>query len=276
MPLPARRVGVFATILLFLLTLAWSVGAGEVMPPAPARYFNDYASLISTATAGRLNTKLEDFEKQTSSQIVVAIFSKMQTDSSLEDYTQRIYHNWKVGQKGTNNGAILFVFVQDRKMRIQTGYGLEGALPDATCKRIIEDELKPRFQKNDFDGGLSAGVDAMLAAARGEYKGSGRTVAQGRSISMPGGRRGTGGSIFCCLIPLVIFIFIVRRASRSGRGTMFRRAGRSSWGFWPLMFTGGGGGGWSSGGGGGSDFGGGGGFSGGGGDSGGGGASGSW
>ncbi len=101
----------------------------------------------------------------------------MQSDSSIEDYTARVAQSWRAGQKGKDNGAVLFVFTQDRKMFLQVGYGLEGALPDASCKRIIEDEIKPHFKNGDFDGGLTAGVQVIIAATKGEYKGSGRTVA---------------------------------------------------------------------------------------------------
>src|ERR1700722_16346340 len=111
------------------------------MPPAPAQYFNDYAGVVSPGTAAQLNQKLTDFEKATSSQVVVAIFPKMESDSSVDDYTLRVARAWKVGQKDNNNGIVLFVFVQDHKMFIQVGPGLEGALPDALCKRIISTEI---------------------------------------------------------------------------------------------------------------------------------------
>src|SRR6185503_7247050 len=135
---------------------------------------------VSPATADRLNKTLEDFEKRSSSQIVVAVFPKMQSDSSIEDYTVRVAQAWKVGQKDKNNGAVLFVFIQDRKMFLQVGYGLEGALPDALSKQIIEEEIKPRFREANYDGGVSAGVSAILAATRGEYKGTGRTAGERR------------------------------------------------------------------------------------------------
>src|SRR5208337_4321026 len=154
------------------------------------------------ATAARLDHTLEDFEKQSSCQIVVAVYPKLQTDSAMEDYTVRVFRAWGVGQKDKNNGAVLFVFVQDHKMRIATGYGLEGALPDATCKRILDDEITPRFKQGDYDGGLSAGVTAMIAAAKGEYKGTGATVADNSS-----GR--SSGSTFHDLIPIIIFVVIV-------------------------------------------------------------------
>lgn len=226
-------------------------GAAEVMPPKPARYFNDYAGVVKSATAERLNRELEDFEKATSSQIVVAVFPKMQTDSAMEDYTVRVATSWKAGQKDKKNGAILFVFTQDKKMRIEVGYGLEGALPDALTTQIIENEIKPRFKAGDFDGGLSAGVKAILQATRGEYKVTGQN-------SDPGPHP----ILFFGLLIIVVYL-IVRSFFR--RGTSYGRSGRSSWSGWSM---GGGGGGWSSGGGGG--------FSGGGGSFGGGGASGSW
>jgi len=235
--------------------------AGEVMPPKPANYFNDYAGVVATATAQRLNKTLEDFEKSTSSQILVAVFPKMQSDSSVEDYTRRVAEAWRVGQKERNNGAVLFVFVQDRRMRIEVGYGLEGALPDALAKRIIEDEIAPRFKRGDYDGGLTAGVRAILQATRGEYKATRRTVP------------GVFVSLFLFVFLLILlsaFVRFVRHAS----GTVYHRRGRGNSGWnWRV----GGGGGWSSGGGGGGGGGfSGGGFSGGGGSFGGGGASGSW
>lgn len=250
-----------------MFLLAWGCAAfgAEVIPPMPTQYFNDYANVTSPATDARLNQALEDFEKQSSCQIVVAIYPKLQTDTAMEDYTVRVFRAWGVGQKDKNNGAVLFVFVQDHKMRIATGYGLEGALPDALCKRILDDEITPRFRQGDYDGGLSAGVTAMMAAAKGEYKGTGRTVADNSA-------RPHLPDIVVVILMIIVLISIIR-----GIGT-FRRAG----GFSAGWMIGSGGGGWSGGGGfggggfGGGGFGGGGGFSGGGGSTGGGGASGGW
>jgi uncharacterized protein len=252
--------------LLFLL-FAFSLLAAEVIPRSPEKYFNDYAGVVSKQTAQNLNRQLEDFEKATSSQIVVAIYPKMQSGSSVEDYAQHIFEAWKPGQKKQNNSAILLVFMQDHKMRIHTGYGLEGALPDVVCKRILDDEIAPRFKAGDFNGGMTAGVNAMIAATRGEYKGTGRTQRQAQ-----GGSSGNSP-----LIPLLAFGFIfgisILSRLRRRAATQYGSSGRSSWSQgWYFDTSGGGsGGGWSGGGGDG-----GGGFSGGGGDSGGGGASGSW
>jgi uncharacterized protein len=235
--------------------------AGEVIPPPPAAYFNDYANVVSAGTASQLNQTLENFERQSSDQIVVAVFPKMQSDSSIEDYTVRVARSWQVGQKNKNNGAVLFVFVQDHKMFLQVGYGLEGVLPDALCKRIIDEQITPRFKAGDFDGGLTSGVQAILAATKGEYKGTGTTVAeQLRRLKeiVP--------KVFIVIIFVLIFVVFLRG------GTIGR--GYSIW----TIGSGGSSGGWSSGGfsSGGGFSGGGGGFSGGGGSFGGGGAGGSW
>ena len=230
-----------------------SVFADEVIPPKPAQYFNDYAGVVSGGTVAQLNQKLEQFERDSSCQILVAVYPKMQSDSSVEDYTVRVAQAWRAGEKGKDNGAVLFVFIQDRKMFIQVGYGLEGAMPDAICKRIVENEIKPYFKAGNYDAGLTAGVNAMLAAAKGEYKGTGHTVNDQK----------TGSPAIITIIFVVIVIVILISRIRQGifysSGGYYTRRGWSS-----------GGGGWGGGGGGG------GGFSSGGGNFGGGGAGGRW
>ena len=124
------------------------------------------------------NEQLAQFERETSDQVVVAVFPKMQSDSDIADYTQRVAQAWGVGQKERRNGVVLFVFIQDRKMFIQVGYGLEGALPDATAFDITERHIKPLFRTGNYEAGLATGIDLICKAIRGEYKGSGKTVAE--------------------------------------------------------------------------------------------------
>jgi uncharacterized protein len=243
--------------IILVVTFCLRAFAEEVIPPAPAQYFNDYAQVVSPATASQLNQTLEDFERQSSDQILAVVFPKMQSDSSIEDYTVRVARAWKAGQKDKNNGAVLFVFVQDHKMFLQVGYGLESVLPDALCKRIIREQITPRFKAGDYDGGLTAGVRSIIAAAKGEYKGTGATV---------GERRNSHGSGSPISFFWFIVIFLIVMALNHHSGMFFP---------WLLLSSSGsnrgwGGGGFSSGGGGG------GGFSGGGGSFGGGGAGGSW
>jgi uncharacterized protein len=252
------------------MSLVWSLLAATALaaplPPKPARFFNDYAGMVSSGTADQLNRTLEDFERETSSQILVAIFPKLPADAALEDFTLRTAEAWKPGLKEKDNGAVLFIFRDDRKMRIEVGYGLEGPIPDLIAKRIIDNEISPRFRAGDFDGGVTAGVNALLKAARGEYRGTGTTVKE------RGTRRTRGIPV---IFILLMFLLIVASSFRR-RGTIYGRRRGSYWG--GLGALGGGwGGGWSSGGGGGGwSSGAGGGFSSGGGGFGGGGASGSW
>jgi uncharacterized protein len=150
---------------------------GEELPPVPKNYFNDYAGVTSQSTQHALNKRLAKFDKVTSNQIVVAVFPKMESTLSLDDYTLRVANAWGVGQRGKNTraraGVTLFVFVQDRTMRIQVSHRLTSLLTDALCKQIIDDQLGPHFQRGDFDGGLTAGVDAMLKiAARSDHPGT--------------------------------------------------------------------------------------------------------
>jgi uncharacterized protein len=253
------------------LAFSAALVAADAPPPRPTKYFTDYAGMVSAQTAARLERALEDYEKQTSSQILVTIFPKLPENSALEDFTFRAADAWKPGQKGKDNGAILFIFRDDRKMRIEVGYGLEGPIPDSVAASIINNEITPRFRAQDFDGGVSAGVTALLQAARGEYKGTGTTVASRRS-------RGTRGIPVIFIILLVFMILLSSGFHR--RGTVYHRRRRSYWGggWGSIGGLGSGGGGWSSrgGSGGGGSWGGGGGFSSGGGGFGGGGASGGW
>jgi uncharacterized protein len=238
---------------------AVSAQAAEIIPPKPDRYFNDYAGVVSKEASYRFNEQLAQFERETSNQVVVAIYPKMQSDSDIADYTQRVAQAWGVGQKERRNGVVLFVFIQDRKMFIQVGYGLEGALPDATAFDITEYKIKPHFRAGDYEGALAVGIDSILKAIRGEYRGTGRTVAEQRGASI-------GVSSLLSFVLFVIALIVISRIMRrlGGYGYSSSRGG-------PIFFPVGGGG-WSSGGGGGGFSG----FSGGGGSFGGGGAGSSW
>jgi uncharacterized protein len=261
-PLQILRANEVALLVAALFALlATNSRAAEVIPPKPDRYFNDYAGVVSKSAAQRFNEELAQFERETSDQVVVATFPKMQSDSDIADYTQRVAQAWGVGQKERRNGVVLFVFVQDRKMFIQVGYGLEGALPDITAFDITEYKMKPRFRNGDYEGGIAIGIDSIFKAIRGEYKGSGNTVAERN-------RRGGGAPSFLFFIIFFVALIVISRIMRrlGGYGYSSRRGG-------PIFFPGGGGGGWSSGGGGGGGFSG---FSGGGGSFGGGGAGSSW
>lgn len=257
----------FLAIIAVLVTAM--VAFGLELPDKPTTRVNDYAGLLDAATRQALEAELAQFETRTSNQIVVATFPSLE-EESLEDYTVRLFDKWNLGQQGRNNGALLVVFLADKKIRIEVGYGLEGVLTDALSSRIIRNEMAPAFLAGNPAQGIIQGVRAIEQATQGEYKGVDRPVARRKE---PLG-----------IVPIVLFIIImivVSSAQRRGGGPVVvgprgaRRARHDDWwggsgGGWGGGFGGGGGGGWGGGGGGG------GGFSGGGGSSGGGGASGGW
>jgi uncharacterized protein len=247
-------VSLLVAALAFLSADARLARADVKIPPAPAHYLDDEAGLLPSDDASRIDAKLRTFDEQTSNQIVVAIFPEL-PEPSLEDFTVRTAQAWRVGRKKLDNGAVLFVFVKDHKTRIEVGYGLEGALPDALCKDILQDRLAPEFREGRYAAGIDAAVDAIMQATRGEYHAAGRRATPSRGF--PQG----------CVSALVLLLFF-------GFPLFFRR--RRGWrtygggGWWTGGWGGGGfggGGGWGGGGGG---------FSGGGGSFGGGGSSGSW
>ena len=265
-----RAIGAF---LLLAAALARPAGLAasreDALPPAPQRYVTDRAGVLPADRAEQLNRELEQFERETSNQVLVWTDRKVPEGYALEDFTVAAARKWAAGQKGRNNGAVLFVFPDDRNMRIEVGYGLEGPLPDALAHRIQEEEILPRFRAGDYAGGIEAGARAMEAAIKGEYRGSGSTVAE---------RSGRRRSDFSgCLVGLFIFLFfflpILSRVF--GRRRWRTHGGRGWWTGGGFGGFGGWGGGGGFGGGGGGGFSGGG-FSGGGGSFGGGGSSGSW
>jgi uncharacterized protein len=257
LPLQGFLVGIAA------LLLAVNAHAAEVMPPKPAGYFNDYAGVVSKEKALQLNEQLAQFERETSNQVVVAVFKKMESDSSIEDYAQRVAQAWGIGRKGQSggNGVALLVFIEDRKNSIQVGYGLEGALPDVTAFDIRSRHMNPHFKKGDYEAGLAEGIDLILKAIRGEYKGDGTTNAEAN-------KRTSSGNGLLILIVFVLMFLIATRIGRRRKGYGYSSMGGPFIGGWS-----GDGGGWSSGSSSGGGFSG---FSGGGGGFGGGGSSGSW
>ena len=220
---------------------------------------NDYAELLAAAERERLEARLAERERATGAQVVVAIFRSLEGES-LEDFSIRLAQQWRIGQKSLDNGVILLVFVNDRKVRLEVGYGLEPVIPDIVAGQLIREALAPRFREQRYAAGIEAATDAIYARITGEPP---RTPSAGRG-------RPNGVDAATVLLMLLIFgvfgvaiLSAMRNASRGGY-----TAGRGGWYSQPPIFYGGGRGGWSGRGGGG--------FSGGGGRFGGGGASGSW
>ncbi len=219
---------------------------------------NDYANALTPTQLEQLDSQLRGYEKGTTRQIAVAIFKSLDGES-VEDVSIRLAEKWKIGGKASNDGVLVTLFLDDHKLRIEVGYGLEDKLTDALSSRIIREVIAPKMRENDLFGALSAGLAAIDTVVTGNKHEEGAPPAASTATTHGGGGLPIAAIIFAVIFVLIMvftrggFLFVLLNIFFGGGGG----------------FSGGGGG-WSSGGGGG------GGFSGGGGSFGGGGSSGSW
>jgi uncharacterized protein len=239
------------------------------IPASPEGRVSDYAGVLSAGKRQSLEAKLAAIEGETGNQFAVAIFQSLEGEA-LEDYSIRLADKWKIGQAGKDNGLIVLLFMKERKIRIEVGYGLEGAVPDVLAGRVIREVMGPKFREGDIAGGIYAAVVSLDKAARGDVAGALPKQKSTRSTRS----RNSGGVGFIVLFIIVGFINLIARARYGASMVSSRRGASIPWWMWLLMLSGGshrrGGGGFGGGG-----FGGGG-FGGGGGGFGGGGASGGW
>lgn len=248
-----------AGLWLLLVVVTSAVGAPLVIKNPQALPVIDNAKVLSQDQISSLSIRLRTLADTDGTQVAVLTVPTT-GEEDIFTFAQRTATEWGIGQKKESNGALLVVAVKDRKVRIQVGYGLEGRLTDALSKRIIEAEILPEFRKNDYPAGISRGVDAIIAAVRGEYKAP-QAASEGKAD-------------WPFTVFIILFVLFILWSSRGGggRGPGGRRR-RGPFVVLPDVWsTGGGRSGWSSGGGSGGGFGGG--F--GGGSFGGGGASGNW
>jgi uncharacterized protein len=235
--------------LFFLFFLVYlSTGAQMPVPkkPVPPRLVNDFTNTLTPEQVEALESKLIAYNDSTSNQVAVVII-KSTNDYPIEDVALEILRDWQVGTAKNNNGLVLLVAKDDRKLWISTGYGLEGAIPDITAKNIIENTILPQFREDNYYAGIDHGVNDIIRAAAGEYQGTGKKTAPEKGI-------GIGRIIFI----LIILFFIFRgRGGKGGKGGgMASRKGYREFAGWWLLgnimggMSGRSGGGWSGGGGG--------------------------
>ncbi|MCC7261736.1 MAG: TPM domain-containing protein [Candidatus Latescibacteria bacterium] len=186
-----------ALLVLALCLLPLAVPALEV-PPLRARV-NDTAGLLSPSTATLLESLLKAHEDSTSNQVTLLTIPSLEGED-LEGFSMRVAEAWKPGQAKKDNGVLLLVARDDREVRIEVGGGLEGALPDITCGRIIRNEIVPRFREGDYDGGILHGTGAILAAIGGVYP--------AEAPAGEGGAAGKGGDEWWGLVLVGLFVFL--------------------------------------------------------------------
>lgn len=251
-------------IALFLTVLCTGAFAQEY-PAKPNTLVNDYTGTLSESQKQQLESKLVAFDDSTSTQIAIAIVKSV-GEYDINEYALGLGRSWGVGGAKNSNGVMIVVALGDRKIAMQTGYGVEGVLPDIITKRIIENEIKPAFKAGDYYAGLDAGTTAIIKYTKGEYKNDNPRAAK---------KGGGSGGILVIIIIVVVIIIIIRKGGGGDGGQVIGGRGVGEALFWGALLgsgrssgSGWGGGGGSSGGGGFGGFGGG--------SFGGGGSSGSW
>jgi uncharacterized protein len=263
-----KRSRLFIGIIFLTLLVTLCTGAlfAQNIPPAPnpPRLVNDLANVLSPQEEEALERKLVAYDDSTSNQVAIVLIETL-NDYPIEEYSLRLFREWKIGNKKTNNGVLILAAIADRRIRIEPGYGLEGAIPDITANTIITNDIAPAFRDQRYFEGLNAATNSIIAAAAGEYQ-----APEGYGNR---GEKKRGIPIGMLILGAILIYLFSNRNRGGGGGFMSRRGYRRGWGG-PIIFPGGFGGGGFGGGGGGFGGGGFGGF--GGGSSGGGGASGSW
>lgn len=248
------------TSFLLILFLIPAFAGAQDLPEEPVGHVNDFADMLSSSERQRLEQKLRNYRDTTTTVIAIATIESLQ-GRSVQDAGTALFNKWNLWQGDKNNGVLILVAKQDRKIRIEVGYGLEGAIPDIMAGRIIREILNPAFKKGDFYGGFDRATSALIQLASGEFTGQ---LAEKSSSE--------DNNMASFIIFILFVIFVVYSSARKGGGKGNGKRRRRTLGPGGFIFLGGGGfGGGSSGGGGFGGFSGGGGFG-----SGGGGASGGW
>lgn len=189
----------------FLLSF---LGYGQrSIPEHGGVWVHDEANILSQSTKALLESILKAERDSTSNQIAVLIIPSLDGES-LEDYSLKVSENWGLGQKSKDNGVLLLIAINDRQVRIETGYGLEGVLTDALSSRINRNEIAPHFRQGNYDEGVKAGVIAIIQAIKGEYK----------NDDQPQVRKSSRRSPIGTILILIIIIIIASRKGRGGRG----------------------------------------------------------
>jgi len=158
----------YILFLVVIFSVVTNLNGQKPLPELWGLHLHDEAHVLSQPFIDQLENQLKKYGDSTSNEIAVLLISSLDVES-LEEYSLRVAEKWKLGKEKKDNGALLLIVVDDHKMRIETGQGLEGVLTDAVCSRIIRNELAPHFRQDNYEAGVSAGIKAMIRAIGGEY-----------------------------------------------------------------------------------------------------------
>lgn len=207
------------------------VAADFAIPPVPNHYVTDNASALSGGTYDALESRLHAYEAATHHQLIVWI-GQTTGDVPLEAWTGETASHWKVGRKGHDDGAVLFLFMHDHKVRIEVGYGLEGALTDADASRIIRDDIVPKMRSGDVDGAVSSGVAAMITTITPTYAGVTPPPAAASSAPLnPGALLAILVVVLSALTVIMVFVRLAAGRGRRGHVITSGHSGAAAGGF---------------------------------------------
>ncbi|MBU1119352.1 TPM domain-containing protein [Patescibacteria group bacterium] len=207
-----RKTLIYTVVLgLCILFGGHAIAAEPLYPERPTGFVNDQAGMLGDSDD--LEQMLSDFEAETSNELAVITINSLE-GVSIEEYSEQLFQKWGIGKAEKDNGALLVVVKDDREMRIETGYGLEGALPDALADQIIRKEITPEFKEGRYHNGVKMGLQAIMAATKGEYN---PIDTDPESESTIAGIVGFGIFLLVVVIIVVSSIFAARATRKGGR-----------------------------------------------------------
>lgn len=211
------KVSQIAILILFGWIICFNYTYAKQIPPKPnpPRLVNDYANVLSTYEKNILEQKLTAYYDSTSTQIAVVFENSLDGDD-IFSYSHRLAQAWGIGEKGKNNGVLIYAAINDREVRIQTGYGMEAVLTDALSKRIIENHIVPNFKAGQYYRGIDEATDAIILVAKGEYKNNSKKKSDDKIPTS-------------LIIAIIIALLILINSSGGKNNRRFRRLHGPMW-----------------------------------------------
>lgn len=204
-------------ILLLYISFNFCSFAKNLPPlPNPPKLVNDFSGILLPQETQQLENKLQIYNDSSSTQITIVIENSLE-DDDLFDYSFRLAQEWGIGQKGKNNGVLIYISTQDRKIRIQVGYGLEATLTDANCKQIIEELIKPAFKQKQYYLGINQATSRIIAITKGEYKSDTKE------------KKNNASKLILTILIVIIALVVLSISNKGGGGGKTYSSSGSDW-----------------------------------------------